>query len=65
MAWICGVQTESMAPCELLDEDHPSLPTDSPHDDSACTLGDIDDHHMVINTYIPGVHWADDAKLCH
>ena len=48
VGWICAVQTEYVAACELLDEEHPSLPTDSPHDDNAYTLGRICDHHIVI-----------------
>ena len=48
VGWICAVQTEFVAACELLDEEHPSLPTDSPHDDNAYTLGRIGDHHIVI-----------------
>ena len=37
-----------MAACELLDEEHLSLPTSSVHDDNAYTLGHIGDHHIVI-----------------
>ncbi|KAK3167779.1 hypothetical protein OEA41_004225 [Lepraria neglecta] len=48
VGWICAVQTEYVAACELLDEEHPSLPTDSPHDDNAYTLGRIGDHHILI-----------------
>lgn len=48
MGWICAVQTEYVAACELLDEEHPSLPTDSLHDNNAYTLGRIGDHHIVI-----------------
>ena len=48
VGWICAVQTEFVAACELLDEEHPLLPTNSPHDDNAYTLGRIGDHHIVI-----------------
>lgn len=48
VGWICAVQTEFVAACELVDEKHPLLPTDSPHDDNAYTLGRIDDHDIVI-----------------
>ena len=44
---LCGTN-EFVAACELLDEEHPLLPTDSPHDDNAYTLGRIGDHHIVI-----------------
>ena len=48
MGWICALQTEFVAACELLDEEHPSLSTDSPHDNNAYTLGRIGDYHIVI-----------------
>ena len=48
VGWICAVQTEYVAACELLDEEHPSVPTSSLHDDNAYTLGRIGDHHIVI-----------------
>ena len=48
VGWICAVQTEYLAACELLDEVHPSLPTDSPHDGNAYTLGRISKHYIVI-----------------
>ena len=44
---MCGTN-EFVAACELLDEGHPLLPTESPHDDNAYTLGRIGDHHIVI-----------------
>ncbi len=48
MGWICAVQTEFVTAWELLDEEHPLLPTDSPHDDNAYTLGRTGDHYIVI-----------------
>ena len=48
VGWIYAVQTEYVAACELLDEEHPSLPTYSPHDDNAYTSIRIGDHHIVI-----------------
>lgn len=48
VGWICAVQTEFVAASELLDEEHPPLSTDSPHDNNAYTLGRIGDHHIVI-----------------
>ena len=48
MGWICAVQTVFVAACEQLDEEHPSLPADSSHDDNAYTLGRIGEHHIVI-----------------
>ena len=47
VGWICAVQTEYVAACELLDEEHP-LPTDLPHDDNAYTFGHIGDHSVII-----------------
>ena len=41
-----------MVACELLDEEHPLLSTDSPYDDNAYTLGRIGDHYIVI-VYLP------------
>ena len=48
VGWICAVQIEFVAACELLDEEHPSLPTYSSHDNNTYTLGRIGDHHIVI-----------------
>ena len=48
VGWICAVETEFVAACELLDEEHPLLPTESSHDNNAYTLGRIGDHHIVI-----------------
>ena len=48
VGWICAVQTEFVAACELLDEEHPLLSIDSSHDGNAYTLGRIGDHHIVI-----------------
>ena len=41
VGWICAVQTVYVAACELLDKEHPLLPTDSPHDDNAYTLAQL------------------------
>ena len=41
-----------MAASELLDEEHSSLSTDSPHDNNAYTLGRIGDYYIVI-AYLP------------
>ena len=48
VGWICAVQTEFVAACELLDEEHPLLPAVSSHDGNAYTLGRIGEHHIVI-----------------
>ena len=48
VGWICAVQTEYVVACELLDEEHPLLATESPHDNNAYTFGRIGDHHIVI-----------------
>ena len=48
MGWIYTVQTELVAACKLLNEEHPLLSTNSSHDNNAYTLGRIDDHHIVI-----------------
>lgn len=50
--WICAVQTEYVAACELLDEEHPSLPTSSVHDENAYTLGRIGDHHISLPSFV-------------
>ena len=48
VGWICAIQTELVAACELLDEEHPS-PTDPPHDDdNVYNYGRISDHYIVI-----------------
>ena len=56
VGWICAVQTEFVAACELLDEEHPFLPTYSSHDDNAYTLGRIGDHHIVIACLPKGMY---------
>ena len=48
VGWICAVQTEYVAACELLDEGYFPLPTDSRHDSNAYTLGRVGDHNVVI-----------------
>ena len=48
VGWICAVQTEYVAACELLDEEHPCLPAYSTHDNNAYTLGRISNHYIVI-----------------
>jgi nucleoside phosphorylase len=47
VGWICAVQTEYVAACELLDEEHPLLTT-PPHDENVYTLGRIGDHNLII-----------------
>jgi hypothetical protein len=39
VGWICAVQTEYVVACELLDEEHPLLPTLSFDNENAYTLG--------------------------
>ena len=48
VGWICAVQTEYVVACEFLDEEHPSLPSQSPYDNNAYTLGRIGEHNVVI-----------------
>src|SRR5271155_3004567 len=48
VGWICAVQTEYVVACELLDEEHPSQPRSSPHDNNAYTFGRIGHHNVVI-----------------
>ena len=48
VGWICAVKTAYVAACELLDEEYPPLPSVSPHDSNAYTLGHMGDHHVVI-----------------
>ncbi|KAL6717736.1 hypothetical protein ACLMJK_003821 [Lecanora helva] len=48
VGWICTVKAEYVAACELLDEEHPPLPTLSLNDSNAYTLGRIGDHHVVV-----------------
>ena len=42
------MQTEYVVACELLDEEHPTLPSSSPHDNNTYTLGRIGHHNVVI-----------------
>jgi nucleoside phosphorylase len=48
VGWICAVQTEYVVACEFLDEEHPPLPSKSPHDSNAYTLGRLGEHNVVI-----------------
>lgn len=48
VGWICAAETEYLAACELLDEEHPSPSSHSLHDHNTYTLGRIGDHHIVI-----------------
>ena len=50
------MKTEYVAACELLDEEHPPLPTVSSHDSNAYTLGRIGDHHVVVACLPKGVY---------
>lgn len=47
VGWICAIDTERIAACELLEEDHPPLPG-QPHDDNAYSFGRIGSHNIVI-----------------
>jgi nucleoside phosphorylase len=47
VAWICAIDTESAAACELLEEEHPSLPS-LPHDNNAYNFGRVGNHNVVI-----------------
>jgi nucleoside phosphorylase len=48
VGWICAIDTEYVAACELLDQEDTSLPSQSPHDSNAYSLGRIGDHNVVI-----------------
>ena len=48
VGWICAVQTEYVAACEILDEEYPPLPTSYPYDDNIYTFGRIGHHKVVI-----------------
>ena len=48
VGWICAVQTEYVVACELLDEEYPSQPKSSLHDNNAYTFGRIGHHNVVI-----------------
>lgn len=48
VGWICAIETELVAACGLLDEEHPLPSIDSPHDNNTYTLGRIGGHHIVI-----------------
>jgi len=48
VGWICAVRTEYVVACELLDEEFPPLPSNSPHDNNTYTFGRIGRHNVVI-----------------
>lgn len=47
VAWLCAVDTERIAACELLEKEHPTLPR-RPHDNNAYSFGRIGRHNVVI-----------------
>ena len=47
VAWICAVEVERIAACELLEEEYPLLPK-QPHDNNAYSFGRIGSHNVVI-----------------
>jgi nucleoside phosphorylase len=48
VGWICAVQTEYVVACEFLDEEYPTLPISSLHDNNVYTFGRIGHHNVVI-----------------
>ena len=54
MKWIYAIQTKFVTVCELLNEKHPLLLINFPHDDNAYILDRIDDHHIVIACLLKG-----------
>ena len=48
VGWICAVPTEYVVACEILDEEYPTLPTSSLHDDNNYTFGRIGNCKVVI-----------------
>lgn len=48
VGWICAVQTEFVAACQFLDEEHLPPPDLSPYDDNAYAFGRIGSHNVVI-----------------
>ena len=55
VGWICALQTEYVAACELLDDEYPPLPKD-PNDNNSYTLGRIGDHHVVVACLPKGIY---------
>lgn len=47
VGWICAIDTERIAACELLDGEHPPL-SSHPHDNNAYSFGRIGSHNIVI-----------------
>jgi nucleoside phosphorylase len=47
VGWLCAIDTERIAACELLEEEHPALPS-QPHDNNAYSFGRIGGHNVVI-----------------
>jgi len=61
IGWICAVLIEYVVACELLDEEHPSLPNISSHDNNTYTLGRIGDHNIVIASLPKGKYGTTSA----
>lgn len=47
VGWLCALDTERIAACELLEEEHPALPS-LPNDNNAYSFGRIGSHNVVI-----------------
>ena len=56
VGWICALEVEYVAACEMLDEHHDSLPSKSSRDGNAYTLGHIKNHNIVVACLPQGQH---------
>lgn len=48
VGWICALEVEYLAACEMLDDEHDLLPRKSHNDSNAYTLGHIKNHNVAI-----------------
>jgi nucleoside phosphorylase len=48
VGWICAVEVEYVIACELLDEEHPNVPSVSNDDENSYTCGRMGQHNVVI-----------------
>lgn len=61
VGWICAIQTEYVAACELLDEEHETPQFDTAGDNNTYTFGRIGNHYVIIATLPKGKYGTTSA----
>ncbi|KAK0612688.1 hypothetical protein DIS24_g12029 [Lasiodiplodia hormozganensis] len=63
IGWICAIQTEFVAACEVLDEEHSPPLLEATGDSNAYDFGRIGDHNVVIATLPKGRYGTTSAAV--